>query len=204
MKIFLNELNGKIQNSMALEVSKIIEKSPLFTPKIPRWGKPFRTKITNAGDWGWKSDTGGYGYVKKNPENGKKWPEIPEIFIKIWSKFSNSKQLPNCLLINIYETIEARLGLHQDKDENDFSIPVVSISLGNKAMFHYGKEKNNLKKIVLTSGSVVVMGGYSRLFYHSISKILKDDSNIFNSLTLPNIPKESRVSITMRKFVNKK
>ena len=80
--LWLTEICGV--GYQALEVSKIIEKSPLFTPKIPRWGKPFRTKITNAGDWGWKSDKGGYGYVKKNPENGKKWPEIPEIFIKIW------------------------------------------------------------------------------------------------------------------------
>ena len=204
MKIFLNELNEEIQNSLALEVSRIIKKSPLFTPTMPIWGTPFKTKITNAGDWGWKSDKSGYGYIKKNPRNGKEWPEIPEIFIKVWSKFSGSKKLPNCSLINVYENYEARLGLHQDKDENDYSIPVVSISLGYKAIFHYGKEKKNLKEIILTSGSVIVMGGYSRLFYHSIPKILKDNSNIFRSFPKSNIPKESRVNITMRRFISKK
>ena len=141
MKIFLNKLDIKIQDSLAREVSKIITKSPLFTPTIPRWGKPFRTKITNAGEWGWKSDKKGYGYIKNHPKTGENWPEIPKIFKDLWFNFSGTKEIPNNLLINLYENKEARLGIHQDKDENDYSIPVVSISLGNKAIFNYGKEK---------------------------------------------------------------
>tara|TARA_Y100000287_G_C14125996_1_gene307367 strand:- start:396 stop:716 length:321 start_codon:yes stop_codon:yes gene_type:complete len=106
-------------------------------------------------------------------------------------------------LINVYENEKSTLGLHQDKDENDFSYPVVSISIGNKAIFNYGSSRKNLKKICLPSGSVVILKDESRLYYHSISKVFKNDKNIFYNSKNIGLPKKGRVSITLRVFKKK-
>jgi len=119
------------------------------------------------------------------------------------NKYGSSLTLPNCSLINVYENEESTLGVHQDKDENDFSFPVVSISIGNKAIFNYGSSKKNLKKICLPSGSIVVLEDKSRLYYHSISKIFRNDNNIFYDGKNVNLPKKGRVSITLRVFKEK-
>ena len=106
-------------------------------------------------------------------------------------------------MINVYENEESTLGVHQDKDENDFSFPVVSISIGNKAIFNYGSSKKNLKKICLPSGSIVVLEDKSRLYYHSISKVFKSDKNVFYDSQNMNLPKEGRISVTLRRFQEK-
>ena len=130
----------------------------------------------------------------------KKWPPIPNIFFEIWNKYSSSLTLPNCSLINVYENEESSLGIHQDKDENDFSHPVVSISIGNRAIFNCGSSRRNLKKICLPSGSIVILKGESRLYYHSISKVFKNDRNIFYNSENIDLPKKGRISVTLRVF----
>ena len=97
------------------------------------------------------------------------------------------------------ETIEISK-LNSNKDENNFSFPVVFISVGNKAIFNYGSSRNNLKKIHLSSGSVVVLKNESRLYYHSISKIYKNNKNIFYNSKNDSLPKEGRISVTLRRF----
>ena len=201
MKILSDRLTLSMQKSMAEEISQIVSKSPFFVPRMPRWNKPLGMNITNAGEWGWNADKSGYSYIKKNPKNKKEWPEIPRIFLDAWKNFSGSLDIPNNMLINLYEKNNAKLGLHQDKDENDLSIPIVSISLGNSAIFNYGKKKNSLKKVLLTSGSIVVFTPETRLFYHSISKVYKEDSQLFRYFNFPNIPRNSRINITLRKYV---
>ena len=126
-------------------------------------GKPYKTLITNAGKWGWISDKIGYKYVKFHPITKKKWSKIPNLFYEIWNQFSDYEKPPNCSLINVFPDQNAQLGLHQDKDEKCFKAPVLSISLGNTALFKYGIDKKNLKK---------------KFFYHPVqlccSKIILD------------------------------
>ena len=200
MKILIGVLDHSIQKKIIDEVSKIIYRAPLFNPLTPIWNKPLKIKITNAGTWGWLSNKQGYKYVKYHPLTKKKWPPIPNIFFEIWNKYSSSLILPNCSLINVYENEKSTLGTHQDKDENDFSYPVVSISIGNRAIFNCGSSRRNLKKICLPSGSIVILKGESRLYYHSISKVFKNDKNIFYNSENIDLPKKGRISITLRVF----
>ena len=203
MKILVSDLSKHIQKKIVNEISEIIHRAPLFNPSTPIWNKPLKVNITNAGPWGWLSDKNGYKYVKYHPVTKKKWPPIPKTFLKIWSKYGYQLKPPNCALINVYKNEKATLGIHQDKDENNFSYPVVFISLGNKAIFNYGSSRKNLKKVCLTSGSVVVLHNESRLYYHSISKVFKNDKNIFYQSKNVSLPKEGRVSITLRRFEEK-
>ncbi len=200
MKILISELSNYTQKKIVHEISDIIYKAPLFTPLTPIWNNQLKVSITNAGAWGWLSDKQGYKYVKFHPFTKKKWPPIPITLLKTWNKYSSSLIPPNCSLINVYKNEKATLGLHQDKDENNFSYPVVLISIGNKAIFNYGSSRKNLKKVCLPSGSVVVLKNESRLYYHSISKVYKSDKNIFFNSKNVDLPKEGRVSITLRRF----
>ena len=201
MKILYNAITEDTQKKLINEIKSLISDAPLIRPVMPRWNKPFKTLITNAGVWGWVSDKFGYKYVKFHPKTNKKWPKIPLLFYDIWKQFSGYKKLPDCSLINVYPNQNASLGLHQDKDEECFKAPVVSISIGNTAVFKYGKDKKNLKTAVLPSGSIVVLKDYSRLYYHSISKLLTNKISEVreNSLYLKNFT-EGRVSITLRRF----
>ena len=158
--------------------------------------------ITNAGKWGWKADAFGYSYVKTHPYSGKNWPNIPRIFFKIWKKYCSDYQLPNSCLINLYNK-NSTLGLHQDKDENDFSIPVLSISLGNSAVFNYGHNKSNIKNICLTSGSIVIMKDDSRLFYHGISRVNMDEVNILHTANPKKFDRDCRINLTLRRYTPK-
>ena len=200
MKILLNVLENNIQKKLIEEVEFLISKAPLIQPIMPKWNKPFKTLITNAGDWGWISDKFNYKYVNVHPITKKKWPRIPSLFYEIWNQFSEYKKLPDCSLINVFPDQSSKLGLHQDKDEKCFKAPVLSISLGNAAVFKYGKDKKNLKKTILPSGSIVVLKGHSRLYYHSVSRVFSN-KNLFekdNSIFLSKFT-NARVSITLRR-----
>ena len=202
MQIICNALNVGNQENLISDVLKIIKSAPFFFPRLPRWNKPFRVCITNAGDWGWVSDKSGFRYVKKHPETGKVWPKMPANFFKIWKKFSCSNILPNSCLINLYKNTDSRLGLHQDKNENDLSVPVLTISVGSECIFNYGKTKEIklLKTVNLKTGSVVLLSGDSRLDYHSVSRILKTKENVLHNHSPYIFPRNSRLSITLRKF----
>jgi len=200
MKFFLNALNHSRQRLIATHISKIISTSPLFLPRTPKWGAPFKTLITNAGSWGWKSDKEGYGYVKIHPKTKKKWPPIPKLFLKIWGIYCYTSLPPNSCLINLYQNSDSTLGLHQDKDENDYSFPVVSISLGSSAIFKYGKTKQHLKSVCLKSGSIAILDGKSRLDYHGISNVKKVKNNLFESEEFYNIPDHARINVTLRRY----
>ena len=197
MKFFFNQLNIEKQLIISNEIIKIFKESPLFLPKTPRFNRPFKILITNAGKWGWKSDINGYGYVTKHPITKKKWPVIPKFFLEIWKCYCRDYSLPNSCLINLYKYPSSSLGLHQDKDENNFNNPVLSISLGSIGVFKYGKDKNNLRKVYLESGSIVVMDGDSRLDYHGIEKIIKIKKNILNEMK-EKFPLDCRINITLR------
>ena len=202
MQFFFNSLNLQEQKNLVLDVLKIIKTSPLFLPKIPRWNKPFNLMISNAGDWGWISNINGYRYIKEHPVTKRAWPKLPNNFLTLWSNFVKSPVLPNSCLINFYENSHSSLGLHQDKSENNYTVPVMTISIGSSAIFNYGhtRNKKDLKTKKLDSGTIVVMANESRLIYHSIEGIYNEKNNILHKSSPLFFPQSSRVSITLRYY----
>ena len=153
------------------DIRGIARQAPFVRPITP-WGKPMRVRMTSAGALGWVTDRKGYRYEARHPETDMRWPPIPPILLQIWSAVSNVLAAPDACLINHYGD-GARMGLHQDKDEADFSIPVVSISLGDPAVFRVGglRRSDPTQSFTLNSGDVLVMEGESRLRFHGVDKI---------------------------------
>ena len=167
----------------------ILKSAPLFRPATSS-GKQMSVRMTSAGGLGWVSDTNGYRYQAHHPK-GMEWPEIPEAILNIWQQTTGADQLPDCCLINYYGE-GTRMGMHQDKDEADFSWPVVSISLGDDALFRIGNPTRGGKteSVWLNSGDVVIMGGPARLTYHGVDRIRFGSSRL--------LPKGGRINLTLR------
>jgi DNA oxidative demethylase len=129
--------------------------------------------MTNCGDLGWVTERKGYRYDPVDPESGRKWPSMPEPFLRLATSAAEEAGFhefhPDGCLINRYEP-GAKLSLHQDKDEQDFSQPIVSVSLGLPAVFLFGGEERSDKtaRIHVAHGDVVVWGGPARLRYHGV------------------------------------
>lgn len=136
-------------------------------------GYPMSVKTTSLGDYGWVGSATGYGYAPVNPATKQPWPPIPTTLLSLAQRAAiaagYANFCPDTCLINLYQT-GAKMGLHQDKDELDFTQPIVSVSLGVPATFLFGgaKRTDNTAKIPLTHGDVVVWGGASRRFFHGI------------------------------------
>ena len=154
------------------DLKSIIAKSPLRHMVTPG-GFTMSVAMTNCGKLGWVSDKKGYRYVALNPSTGAPWQAMPMSFLQLAknaaAEAGYANFVPDACLINQYE-IGARMSLHQDKDEQDFSQPIVSVSLGCAARFLFGglKRSDKPSKILLQHGDVVVWGGKSRLNYHGI------------------------------------
>jgi alkylated DNA repair protein (DNA oxidative demethylase) len=184
------ELRGRTaQITLVEELREVIKLAALFAPQTP-YGKEMSVQMTSAGSVGWYSDRRGYRYVPHHP-SGVPWPPIPGQILDIWRLVSGIERMPDCCLINYYGA-DARMGIHQDKDEADFQWPVVSVSLGDDGLFRIGQQSRGGKteSIWLTSGDVVVMGGDARLTYHGVDRIR------FGSSAL--LPKSGRINLTLR------
>lgn len=182
-------LDAEAQAVLADRVREIIRQAPLFSPLTP-YGKPMSVRMTSAGRFGWYADRSGYRYVERHPD-GSAWPPIPEEVLAIWRDLSGVARAPECCLVNCY-TEGARMGLHQDRDEADFSMPVLSISLGDSALFRIGNTTRGgrTESVWLESGDVMVMGGDARLTYHGIDRIRFGSSSL--------LPNGGRVNLTLR------
>jgi alkylated DNA repair protein (DNA oxidative demethylase) len=166
---------GQIELLAALRA--VIADAPLYVPRMPRSGKPLSVRMTNCGPLGWFSDVDGYRYQPTHPETGKPWPAIPAMAMQAWAELAGYPHPPEACLINYY-TADARLGLHQDKDEADFSAPVVSLSLGDDALFRVGgtSRSDPTRSFRLRSGDAIVLGGEARLAFHGIDRIVQGTS----------------------------
>ncbi len=149
-----------------------------------------RVQMTSAGAFGWFSDRSGYRYEPRHP-SGVAWPPIPDQALEIWNAVSGVSRAPECCLVNFYRDT-ARMGLHQDKDEEDFDMPVVSVSLGDDALFRIGgaERSDPTESIWLSSGDVLVMSGESRLAFHGIDRIKPGTSSLLKN--------GGRINLTMR------
>jgi alkylated DNA repair protein (DNA oxidative demethylase) len=166
--------------------------APLYTPRMPVSGRPFSVRMTNCGPLGWVSDERGYRYQPTHPETGKAWPPMPEIVLKAWRELAGYASPPEACLINYYAP-GTRMGLHQDKDEADFSAPVVSLSLGDDAVFRIGgtRRKDPTRSMRLRSGDAVVLGGEARLAYHGVERVIPGTSTL--------LPEGGRFNLTLRR-----
>ncbi|MEW9920583.1 alpha-ketoglutarate-dependent dioxygenase AlkB [Marimonas sp. MJW-29] len=182
-------LDAVAQQQLVTALRNVVVRAPLFRPDTP-YGKPMSVRMTAAGKYGWFSDRKGYRYVEAHP-SGRPWPAIPEEVLAVWEAVTGLDRQPECCLINYYGP-EARMGMHQDRDEADFSWPVVSISLGDDGLFRIGNTTRGGKteSIWLHSGDVVVMGGEARLTYHGVDRIKPGTSTL--------LEKGGRVNLTLR------
>jgi alkylated DNA repair protein (DNA oxidative demethylase) len=135
--------------------------------------------MTNLGQLGWVSDRSGYRYQPLHPDTGQAWPPMPEAILAIWRRVAGYPADPEACLVNMYRE-GARMGLHQDADEEDFTAPVVSISLGDTAVFRIGGKARGgpTQTLKLSSGDVLVMGGAARLSYHGIDRVVPGSSTL--------------------------
>ena len=163
-------LDPAAQAAMAADIGAVAEAAPFFAPLTP-WGKPMSVRMTSAGRYGWFTDRSGYRYVERHP-SGVPWPPIPPSVLAVWRALASGERDPDCCLINYYAA-SARMGMHRDADEKDFSFPVLSISLGDPGLFRMGgpSRRDPTASILLESGDVVVFGGAARLAYHGIDRI---------------------------------
>ena len=179
------------QKALLDDVMTRIETAPFYRPAMPGSGNPFSVEESNLGTLGWVSDKSGYRYQATHPVTAAPWPAIPDALVDLWREIADATD-PECCLVNLYRG-GARMGLHQDKDEQALAAPVVSVSLGDEALFRIGgtTRKDPTRSVKLSSGDVVMFGGPARLAYHGIDRIYPDSSSL--------IPGGGRINLTLRR-----
>lgn len=183
-------LDAGTQAQVLSNIESAIEVAPLYRPVTPG-GKPFSVQMTNMGDVGWVSDRAGYRYQATHPETGLAWPPIPAVLLGLWDTLTEGSTPPDACLVNLYRDT-ARMGLHQDRDEADLTAPVVSISLGDTAVFRIGAAGGGpTRSIRLSSGDVCALTGPSRLARHGIDRLLVGSSK--------RIAGGGRINLTLRR-----
>lgn len=156
-------------------IKQITAEAPLRQMSTPR-GFKMAAQLSNCGDYGWVTDRQGYRYQQTDPDSGEPWPEMPALFqalaVRAAASCGFDDFAPDVCLINCYQP-RAGMGLHQDKDERDFSAPIVSVSLGVPAIFLFGglQRRDKPEHYLLQHGDVVVWGGDDRLRFHGIQAI---------------------------------
>jgi alkylated DNA repair protein (DNA oxidative demethylase) len=186
-------LGPRQQRALLADLRAVIEAAPLFVPRMPGSGQPFSVRMSNCGTLGWVSDRdGGYRYQPNHPATGLPWPTMPRPLLDLWEEVADFPHGPEACLINYYSS-GARMGSHRDADEQDFAAPVLSVSLGDDAVFHVGgtRRTDPKQRVVLKSGDVIVLGGKARLAYHGIDRILPGSS--------PLLAEGGRLNLTLRR-----
>lgn len=185
-------LSAAEQGALLAELRAVARRAPFFQPRMPKTGKPFSVRMTNCGPLGWVSDESGYRYQPLHPETKEPWPLLPAPLLALWEELSGYPHPPEACLVNYYAT-GTKMGLHQDRDEQDFEAPVLSISLGDAALFRIGGTTRGGKttSLKLASGDVLLFGGEARLAYHGIDRILSGSSTL--------LPEGGRINLTLRR-----
>jgi alkylated DNA repair protein (DNA oxidative demethylase) len=190
-RLFPAKLGQAEQQALVEEVLAKAAEAPLIRQVTPG-GKSMSVETTSFGKLGWTTDRNGYRYEPVHPLTGRPWPAIPQVLLDLWAELADPTTPPDACLVNLYRA-EARMGLHQDKDEADFSFPVLSVSLGDTAVFRLGgpKRSDPTTSLRLSSGDVCLLAGEARLFHHGIDRILAGSSRL--------IPGGGRINLTLRR-----
>jgi alkylated DNA repair protein (DNA oxidative demethylase) len=186
-------LDRAAQEALLADIRAVLAEAPLYTPHVPGSGKAMSVKMSNCGPLGWYTDkAGGYRYIGAHPETGRPWPAMPARVLDIWRELSGYRADPEACLINYYGP-EARMSAHRDQDEEAPDAPIVSISLGDTAVFRLGglARKDRSASVRLDSGSVIVLSGEARHAYHGVDRILAGSSRL--------LPDGGRINLTLRR-----
>jgi len=192
--VLLRGFAGPVEAGLLAAISEIEAQAPfrrMFTPG----GHQMSVAMTNCGDAGWLTDRSGYRYGGADPESGKAWPAMPASFRALAASAAAEAGFngfsPDACLINRYVP-GAKMSLHQDRDETDFSAPIVSVSLGLPAIFLFGglKRSDKPRRYRLQHGDVVVWGGPSRLFFHGVAPLADGEHALLG---------RQRINLTFRK-----
>ena len=185
-------LDGKTQQLLLQDVLGRVAAAPFYRPTMPGTGKEFSVEMTNFGPLGWVSDKKGYRYQARHPVTDAPWPAMPELLLSLWNEATDYRAPPEACLVNLYRAA-ARMSLHQDMDEDAPDAPVLSISLGDNALYRFGGTKRGgpTKSVKLSSGDVLMFGGPARFIYHGIDRIQAGSSTL--------VPGGGRINLTLRR-----
>jgi DNA oxidative demethylase len=192
LRLLSGYLDRPAQEALAAALAAVLEDAPFYTPRMPGSGKPLSVRMTNCGPLGWVSDEAGYRYQATHPESGKPWPQMPRMLLDAWQDLAGYPHPPEACLLNFYGPT-TRMGLHQDRDEQDFAAPVLSLSLGDTCVFRVGGLRRNdpTRSVQLKSGDALVLGGAARLAFHGVDRILAGTSTLLRQ--------GGRINLTMRR-----
>ncbi len=190
-RLVTGALDADEQRALVQQVLDAARQAPFYRPVTPG-GQPMSVMMTNLGPQGWTTDRAGYRYQPHHPGTNRPWPPIPSMLLALWGRLSGVAAAPDCCLVNYYGK-DARMGLHQDKDEADFGVPVLSVSLGDTAVFRLGgaSRREPTRTVRLRSGDVCLLSGHARLWHHGVDRILHGSSRL--------IPDGGRINLTMRR-----
>jgi alkylated DNA repair protein (DNA oxidative demethylase) len=192
MRLLPGYLSLNLQRLLLAEVRAVLVQAPLYSPVMPCSGTPYSVRMSNCGSHGWVSDRAGYRYTDRHPVSGAPWPEIPAMVLDLWHEATGVAYSPQACLINFYSP-QAKLGLHRDADEAATEAPILSISLGDIALFRVGgpERTSPTRSVRLGSGDLVVLEGASRQWFHGVDRILPGTSRL--------LPEGGRINLTLRR-----
>lgn len=179
------------QEILAAEVLAASARTPFWRPVVPG-GRSMSVLMTGFGPLSWVSDRQGYRYAPTHPQTGEPWPPMPTMVLDLWRRFAPGAAPPDACLANLYRE-GARMGLHQDRDESDFSVPVLSVSLGDTAVFRLGGTERGgpTRSMRLCSGDVCLLTGPARMAFHGVDRVMSGSSTV--------VPGGGRLNLTLRR-----
>jgi alkylated DNA repair protein (DNA oxidative demethylase) len=193
VRLWPGRLSATDQAALLGEVMSRIAVAPFFRPTMPGTGRKFSVEMTNLGPLGWVSDQlRGYRYERLHPVTGTPWPQIPQSLLQLWDETTGYGAPAEACLVNLYRA-GARMGLHKDGDEPATDAPVLSLSLGDSALFRFGtaSRRGQTRSLKLASGDVLMFGGPARMMYHGIDRVQAGSSSL--------IPGGGRINLTLRR-----
>lgn len=189
-RLWPGALDAAAQQALLDQVLAAAEDAPFYRPVTPG-GRPFSVEMTGLGPLAWVSDRAGYRYQAAHPVTGRPWPTMPRILVDLWDELTGWPVPPDACLVNLYRG-DAKMGLHQDRDEADLAAPVLSVSLGDTAVFRIGAaEGGRTHSLKLASGDVCALTGPARLARHGIDRLLAGSSQL--------VPGGGRINLTLRR-----
>ena len=189
-RLLPGRLDESAQAALVSQVLAAAEIAPFHRPVTPG-GKPMSVEMTGFGPLCWVTDARGYRYEAAHPATGMAGQAIPPVLLDLWAEHCDAVTPPDACLVNLYRGA-ARMGLHQDRDEADFGFPVLSVSLGDTAVFRIGAAGGGRTRSVrLASGDVCMLSGRARPARHGIDRILGGSSSL--------LPGGGRMNLTLRK-----
>lgn len=192
LRLYPGYLDRGAQMALVAALEQIFAAAPLFTPRMPKSGRPMSVRMSNCGRLGWITDEAGYRYEPNHPVTKQAWPPMPDVLIAAWNELGGYRYPPQACLINFYGEA-AKMGLHQDRDEEDFDAPVVSLSLGDSCLFRIGGPKRGdpTRSLRLSSGDALVLAGNDRLAFHGVDRIYPGTSTV--------LAQGGRINLTLRR-----